>query len=73
VQTDLTAGSTWHAAGLTTLYHPTPNVKQIHWDSINLYAQIAAETGKAKFRIHIANYVFQNYLHSQAYSLTFNL
>ena len=44
-KTELTAGSTWHAAGLVTLYHPTPNVKKIHYDSMNLYAQITAETG----------------------------
>ena len=36
-KSELTAGSTWHAAGLITLYHPTPNVKRVHWDSINLY------------------------------------
>ena len=44
-KTDLTAGSTWHAAGLVTIYHPTPNVKRINYDSMNLYAQITAETG----------------------------
>ena len=38
--------STWHAAGLTTLYHPTPNVKRVHWDSLNFYTQITAETGQ---------------------------
>jgi len=45
-KTELTAGSTWHAAGLTTLYHPTPNVKRVHWDSLNFYTQITAETGQ---------------------------
>ena len=45
-KTDLTAGSTWHAAGLVTIYHPTPNVKRINYDSMNLYSQITAETGK---------------------------
>ena len=40
------AGSTWHAAGLVTLYHPTPNVKRIHYDSMNMYAQITQETGR---------------------------
>ena len=38
--------STWHAAGLTTLYHPTPNVKRVHWESLNFYTQITAETGQ---------------------------
>jgi len=42
----LTAGSTWHAAGLVTLYHPTPNVKKVHHDSMNFYSQITAETGQ---------------------------
>jgi len=45
-KSELTAGSTWHAAGLTTLYHPTPNVKRVHWDSFTLYNQITAETGQ---------------------------
>jgi len=45
-KSELTAGSTWHAAGLTTLYHPTPNVKRVHWDSFTLYSQITAETGQ---------------------------
>lgn len=45
-KSELTAGSTWHAAGLVTLYHPTPNVKKIHYDSMNLYSQITAETGQ---------------------------
>jgi len=45
-KSELTAGSTWHAAGLVTLYHPSPNVKRVHYDSMNLYAQITAETGQ---------------------------
>lgn len=45
-KSELTAGSTWHAAGLITLYHPTPNVKQIHWDSINMYSRLEGETGQ---------------------------
>ena len=39
-------GSTWHAAGLITAYHPTPNVKRVHWDSLSLYSQIERETGQ---------------------------
>ncbi|GLG96783.1 uncharacterized protein GBIM_03690 [Gryllus bimaculatus] len=45
-KTELTAGSTWHAAGLTALYHPTPNMKQLHYYSINLYTQLENETGQ---------------------------
>ncbi|XP_065060512.1 dimethylglycine dehydrogenase, mitochondrial-like [Rhopilema esculentum] len=45
-KSELTAGSTWHAAGLVTLYHPGINLKRIHYYSINLYAQIEAETGQ---------------------------
>ena len=57
-KTDLTAGSTWHAAGLVTIYHPTPNVKRINYDSMNLYAQITAETGFVKNSLHFYNKYF---------------
>ena len=43
---ELTSGSTWHAAGLITAYHPSPNVKRVHWESLNFYNQITAETGQ---------------------------
>ena len=45
-KSELTAGSTWHAAGLITLYHPGINLKNLHWHSINFYAQIEKETGQ---------------------------
>merc|ERR1711970_788295 len=45
-KSELTTGSTWHAAGLITAYHPTPNVKRVHWESLNFYNQITAETGQ---------------------------
>ena len=45
-KTELTAGSTWHAAGLLTLFHPGINVKQLHWYSMNFYTQLEAETGQ---------------------------
>ncbi len=45
-KTDLTAGSTWHAAGLTTTYHPGINVKRLHWYSMNLYPKLERETGQ---------------------------
>ncbi|KAM9450975.1 dimethylglycine dehydrogenase, mitochondrial [Clarias gariepinus] len=46
-KSELTAGSTWHAAGLTTYYHPGINLKKIHYHSIKLYEQLEAETGQA--------------------------
>ena len=45
-KSDLTAGSTWHAAGLTTTYHPGINVKRLHWYSMNFYPQLERETGQ---------------------------
>ncbi|PWA26835.1 hypothetical protein CCH79_00001166 [Gambusia affinis] len=46
-KSELTAGSTWHAAGLTTYYHPGINLKKVHFDSIKLYETLEAETGQA--------------------------
>lgn len=45
-KSELTAGSTWHAAGLAAFYHPGINLKNIHHDSINLYSQLESETGQ---------------------------
>ncbi|XP_013778311.1 dimethylglycine dehydrogenase, mitochondrial-like [Limulus polyphemus] len=45
-KSDLTAGSTWHAAGLATLYHGGINMKKIHYYSIGFFAQIEQETKK---------------------------
>ena len=45
-KSELTAGSTWHAAGLCTNYHPLLNMKRMHWYSNNLYSQITKETGQ---------------------------
>ncbi|GAB6032248.1 hypothetical protein CHUAL_010888 [Chamberlinius hualienensis] len=45
-KTELTAGSTWHAAGLVALYHPGINLKNIHYYSVNLYTQLENETGQ---------------------------
>ena len=36
---ELTSGSTWHAAGLLTLFHPGINIKKLHWYSMNFYTQ----------------------------------
>ncbi|XP_034955456.1 dimethylglycine dehydrogenase, mitochondrial isoform X2 [Zootoca vivipara] len=46
-KSELTAGSTWHAAGLTTYFHPGINLKKIHHYSIKLYEQLEDETGQA--------------------------
>ncbi|XP_071520063.1 dimethylglycine dehydrogenase, mitochondrial-like [Panulirus ornatus] len=43
-KTELTAGSTWHAAGLVTNFQGVVNLKKIHYYSLNMYAHIAAET-----------------------------
>ncbi|XP_066932255.1 dimethylglycine dehydrogenase, mitochondrial-like [Clytia hemisphaerica] len=45
-KSELTAGSTWHAAGLTTTFHPGINVKHLHWYSMNFYPQLEKETGQ---------------------------
>lgn len=44
-KTELTAGSTWHAAGLTTYFNPGANAKNFHYDSLNLYKRLEEETG----------------------------
>ncbi|CAH2297270.1 dimethylglycine dehydrogenase, mitochondrial [Pelobates cultripes] len=46
-KSELTAGSTWHAAGLTTYFHPGINLKKIHYYSIRLYEDLEEETGQA--------------------------
>jgi len=46
-------------------------VKQIHWDSINLYAQITAETGKQKTR-HTSEVCIKTKWHSRDAELTQN-
>ncbi|KAJ6669846.1 hypothetical protein lerEdw1_000395 [Lerista edwardsae] len=46
-KSELTAGSTWHAAGLTTYFHPGINLKKIHYYSIKLYEKLEEETGQA--------------------------
>lgn len=44
-KTELTAGSTWHAAGLLPLFNMSYSVGQLHKYSIDLYQQLEAETG----------------------------
>lgn len=45
-KTDLTAGSTWHAAGLTTYFQGVVNAKRLHYYSLNMYSHLAKETGQ---------------------------
>ena len=44
---ELTAGSTWHAAGLLPLFNMSYSVGQIHKYSVDLYQKLEAETGQA--------------------------
>ena len=46
-KTELTAGSTWHAAGLLPLFNMNYSVGQIHKYSVDLYQTLEAETGQA--------------------------
>ena len=43
---ELTAGSTWHAAGLLPLFNLSYTVGQIHKYSVDLYKRLQAETGQ---------------------------
>ena len=45
-RTELTAGSTWHAAGLLPLFNMSYSVGQIHKYSVALYQTLEAETGQ---------------------------
>jgi len=44
---ELTAGSTWHAAGLLPLYHPSFSIGRINKYSVDFYQKLEAETGQA--------------------------
>ena len=46
-RTELTAGSTWHAAGLLPLFNMSYSVGQLHQYSVELYKSLEAETGQA--------------------------
>ena len=46
-RTELTAGSTWHAAGLLPLFNMSYSVGQLHQYSVELYNTLEAETGQA--------------------------
>lgn len=43
---ELTAGSTWHAAGNVTLFGHYPSMLRMQADAINTYETVAAETGQ---------------------------
>ena len=45
-RTELTAGSTWHAAGLLPLYHPGYSISRLNQYSVDLYQQLEEETGQ---------------------------
>ncbi|WP_366655735.1 FAD-dependent oxidoreductase [Fodinicurvata sp. EGI_FJ10296] len=45
-RTELTAGSTWHAAGLLPLFNMSYSVGQIHKYSVDLYKRLEEETGQ---------------------------
>ena len=45
-------GSLVIKAGLVTLYHPGINLKKIHYYSVNLYAQLEAETDQVFFMFY---------------------
>ena len=45
-RTELTAGSTWHAAGLLPLFNMSYSVGQLHQYSVDLYGRLEAETGQ---------------------------
>jgi len=44
---ELTAGSTWHAAGLLPLYHPSFSIGRMNKYSVDFYQELEAETGQA--------------------------
>jgi len=46
-RTELTAGSTWHAAGLLPLFNMSYSVGQLHQYSVELYKKLEEETGQA--------------------------
>lgn len=45
-RTELTAGSTWHAAGLLPLFNMSHTVGQLHKYSVGLYKRLPEETGQ---------------------------
>jgi dimethylglycine dehydrogenase len=46
-RSELTAGSTWHAAGLLPLYHPSYSIGRINKYSVDFYQTLEQETGQS--------------------------
>jgi len=46
-KSELTSGSTWHAAGLLPLFNMSYSVGQVHKYSVNLYKTLEEETGQS--------------------------
>jgi len=45
-RTELTTGSTWHAAGLLPLFNMSYTVGELHKYSVDLYKRLPEETGQ---------------------------
>lgn len=43
---ELTSGSTWHAAGIVTVFHTSPSLMRMRKYSMDLYKQLQAEGGE---------------------------
>src|SRR3989304_3602170 len=46
-KSELTSGSTWHAAGLCTQFNASLNLSRLLMYSLDLYRRLEAETGQA--------------------------
>ena len=46
-RSELTSGSTWHAAGNTHVLQDNPNISQLHYYTITLYPHLEEETGQS--------------------------
>lgn len=46
-RSELTSGSSWHAAGATHVLHDVKNISMMHRYSINLYQSLEEETGQS--------------------------
>ena len=58
-KSELTAGSTWHAAGLATYYNPGVNMKNIHHYSLKFWAQLEEEIGQVRAETESATHEFR--------------
>jgi len=54
-RTELTAGSTWHAAGLLPLFNMSYSVGQLHKYSVKLYGELEEETGQSVGLARVGN------------------